>query len=162
MKERFCGILYWIQWPQNRVLRQSSGAVAVVVRIVDDYQIEYIIQNGGNFIDGENVIFEESRILGNIQSTSSISSDISFNFTYQTGQKETFYDYGILTRKPESQEPTKKLKIYFSSAYYDSSDTGDITTKESYNAFDYTYDIKSVNSSRTTDIIDIRPRVNTI
>ncbi len=144
----------------EKITGQSSGAVAVVAKIVDDYQIEYIIQNGGNFIDGENVIFEESRILGNIQSTSSISSDISFNFTYQTGQKETFYDYGILTRKPESQEPTKKLKIYFSNAYYDSSDTGDITTKESYNAFDYTYDIKSINSSRTTDIIDIRPRVS--
>jgi len=144
----------------EKITGQTSGAVAVVAKLTTDYQIEYIVRNQGNFIDGENVIFEESRVLGTISVTESSSSDISYNYTFQTGQKSTFYDYGKLTRKPEAQEPSRKVVVYFSSAYYDAADNGDITTKESYNSFNYSTDVKSVNNIRNTDIIDIRPRVS--
>lgn len=144
----------------EKLIGQTSGAVAIISGIVSDYEIEYIVKNQGNFINNENVIFEESRITGNILITSANSSDISYNYTFQTGQKETFYDYGSIIRKPESKEPSKKIKIYFSSAYYDSSDNGDITIKDSYNSFDYAKEIKSIKSNRVTDIVDIRPRVS--
>ena len=144
----------------EKITGQTSGAVAIVAAITSDYQIEYISRNQGNFIVGENVIFEESRVVGAVSVTAFSSSDISFNYTFQTGQRSTFYDYGRLTRKPGSKEPSRRLKIYFTSAYYDASDTGDITTKESYNTLDYIRDIKTVDSIRTTDIIDIRPRVS--
>ena len=39
-------------------------------------------------------------------------------------------------------------------------DDGDITTKNSYNSFDYDFDVQSVNGQRNTDLIDIRPRVS--
>jgi hypothetical protein len=55
---------------------------------------------------------------------------------------------------------TRKIKIYFSSGFYDSSDDGDITTVNSYNTFDYKTDIKSFNNISNSDIIDIRPRVS--
>jgi hypothetical protein len=144
----------------EKIIGQTSGCVAIVSRLLSDYQIDYIIKNQKNFIEGENVLFEESKVTGSVSSISFNSKDISFNYTYQTGQNESFYDYGTIVKKPESQEPSRKIKIYFSSAYYDSSDTGDITTKESYNTFDYSNDIKTVNSERNTDIIDIRPRVS--
>ena len=144
----------------EKIIGQTSGAVAIVAAIVTDYQIEYIVRNQGNFIVDENVVFEESRVVGTVSNTSFSSSDISFNYTFQTGQKSTFYDYGRLLRKPESKEPSRKLKIYFSSAYYDAADTGDITTRESYNSLDYINDIKTIDGQRTTDIIDIRPRVS--
>ena len=144
----------------EKIVGQTSGAVAIVAAITSDYQIEYISRNQGNFIVDENVIFEESRVVGTISGTSFSSADISFNYTFQTGQKSTFYDYGRLIRKPESKEPSRKLKIYFTNAYYDSSDTGDITTRESYNSLDYISDVKTVDGIRTTDIIDIRPRVS--
>ena len=46
------------------------------------------------------------------------------------------------------------------SAYYASTDTGDITTVNSYENFDYASEIKSVNNIFAADIIDIRPRVS--
>jgi hypothetical protein len=144
----------------EKIIGQTSGAVAIVSKLTSDYQIEYIVRNQGNFIVGESVTFEESQVFGTILSTSTTSSDISFNYSFQTGQNETFYNYGTIKRKSESQEPSRKIKIYFSSTYYDSSDTGDVTTKESYNTLDYITDIKSVNDIRNTDIIDIRPRVS--
>ena len=144
----------------EKIIGQTSNAVAYVASRTTDYQIEYIVRNQGNFINGENVIFEESRILGTISSTTFSSSDISFNYTFQTGQSPTFYDYGRITRKPEAQAPSRKIKVYFSNGYYESADTGDITTKESYNSFDYANEIKTVNGLRNTDIIDIRPRVS--
>lgn len=144
----------------EKVTGQTSGAVAIVAAIKTDYQIEYISRNQGNFIVGENVIFEESRVVATVSVTAFTSSDISFNYTFQTGQKPTFYDYGRLTRKPEAKEPSRRLKVYFTSAYYDAADTGDITTKESYNTLDYIKDVKTIDDIRTTDIIDIRPRVS--
>jgi hypothetical protein len=50
--------------------------------------------------------------------------------------------------------------IYFSNGFYDSSDDGDITTINSYNTFNYGYELQVVNSSNVSDIIDIRPRVS--
>jgi hypothetical protein len=36
--------------------------------------------------------------------------------------------------------------------YYDNSDTGDITTVNSYNSFDYKSEIPSISGYRNTDI----------
>ena len=72
----------------------------------------------------------------------------------------SFYDYGFITRKSDAKEPSRKIKIYFSNGYYQSSDDGDITTVNSYNGFDYVREIQTVNSTRNADIIDIRPRVS--
>ena len=48
----------------------------------------------------------------------------------------THYDYSRIVRKPgENSIPTRKIKIYVLKANYNSSDTGDITTVNSYNEF---------------------------
>ena len=52
------------------------------------------------------------------------------------------------------------MKVYFSNGYYDSTDDGDITTVESYDNFNYSTQIQTVEGIRNTDIIDIRPRVS--
>ena len=65
-----------------------------------------------------------------------------------------------MKRKVDSSQPSKQLKIYFSSASYSNTDDGDITTVNSYAQLDYTEDIKEVGNIRTSDIIDIRPRVS--
>ena len=38
--------------------------------------------------------------------------------------------------------PTKKLKVYFENGYFESTDDGDITIKNSYNDFNYSQDIQ--------------------
>ncbi|NBO99033.1 MAG: DUF4815 domain-containing protein [Proteobacteria bacterium] len=145
----------------EKVTGQTSGAVAIVAEKINDTQISFIYKNQKIFKEGETLKFEESQIQAVVQTINSSSFDISSNFTFTNGQEITFYDYGSIRRKPEFQEPTKKLKIYFSNGYYGSNDDGDITTTNSYNTFDYSKEIQSINGIRNTDIIDIRPKTST-
>ena len=139
---------------------QTSGAVAVYAERLTDSQISFIYKNDNRFKEGETVIFQESNVQAVITTLSSPSFEISTNYTFTNGQEETFYDYGTIRRKSNSEEPSKRLKIYFSNGYFDSTDDGDLTTAESYRTFNYIKDIHSVNGFRNTDILDIRPRVS--
>ena len=88
------------------------------------------------------------------------SFNVSSNYTFRTGQEDTLYTYGSIRRKNKNDAPTKQLKIYFTSASFNSTDNGDIVTVESYKNFNYSTEIKTVNNYRNTDIIDLRPRVS--
>jgi hypothetical protein len=144
----------------ERFVGQSSGAVAIVAERINDSQISYISQNDIKLREGESVIFEESNVQSVVSTIQSTSFNISDNFTFTNGQTGSFYDYGTLVRKSGVASPTHKVKVYFSNGYYESTDDGDITTANSYNTFDYSKDIQSINNIRNTDIIDIRPKVS--
>ena len=88
------------------------------------------------------------------------SRNISADFTFNSGQSSTLFDHGFITRKSNIDAPSKKIRIYFTNAYFESDDTGDITTVNSYNDLDYKNDIQLINDFRNTDLIDIRPRVS--
>ena len=140
---------------------QTSGAVAIVAEKTTSTQIEFIYKNKKQFVEGETLVFYESDATAILTTLSSDSFDISSNFAFRTGQRSTFYDFGSIVRKDGFQEPTKQLRVYYSSGYYESSDDGDITTINSYkDAFDYSKEIRSINGRRNSDIIDIRPRVS--
>ena len=51
----------------------------------------------------------------------------------------------FLTENLILDAPSKKIKIYFKSASFDATDTGDIVTVESYNDFEYSTEVKAVN-----------------
>ena len=144
----------------EEILGQNGNSLGIVAEKLTDSQISFIYKNQNIFKEGETVTFKESNIQAVITTLNSPSFDVSFNYTFSVGQKGTFYDYGFISRKSNVEEPNKKLKIYFSNSFYDSSDDGDITTVNSYNTFDYTREINSINGIRNTDIIDIRPRVS--
>jgi hypothetical protein len=139
---------------------QTSGSVAIYAERLTDSQISFIYKNNISFKEGETVIFQESNAQAVVTTLSAPSFEISPNYSFTNGQEETFYDYGTIKRKTNSEEPSKKLKIYFSNGYFDSTDDGDLTTTESYRTFDYIKEIHSVNGFRNTDILDIRPRVS--
>ena len=111
-----------------------------------------------DLIVGEIVTFEESGITATVSSLTIGSNNITQEFTYDDGQRNTIYDYARLVRKPEFDAPFRKLSIIFESAYFTSSDTGDITTINSYNNFKYK-NLPDINETGVSDIIDIRPRV---
>jgi hypothetical protein len=144
----------------EQIVGQNGNTIGIVAEKLTSSEISFIYKNQSNFKEGESVTFRESNIQAVITTLNSPSFDISFNYTFSIGQKSTFYDYGFVTRKLNSEEPNKKIKIYFSSGFYDSSDDGDITTVESYNTYDYTNEIRSINGVRNSDVIDIRPRVS--
>ena len=114
------------------------------------------------FREGETIISQETGINAVVNTADASSFDVSTNFIFNNGQEQTFYDYGTIKRKPDSTEPTRKLRVYYKSASYDSTDDGDITTVNSYDNFNYSTEIGIVGDSGNSDIIDIRPRVSSI
>ena len=136
----------------------DSNFRGIYVSKDDDSNINYITTNELDLIVGEIVTFEESGITATVSSLTVGSNNITQEFTYDDGQRNTIYDYARLVRKPEFDAPFRKLSIIFESAYFASSDTGDITTINSYNNFNYK-NLPDINETGVSDIIDIRPRV---
>jgi hypothetical protein len=144
----------------EKIIGQTSGAIAICAEKLTNTQISFIYKNQNTFKEGETLVFQESNISAIVVTLNIDSFNISSNYTFSTGQEGTFYDFGVINRKSDSDEPTKRLKIYFQSGYYQSSDDGDITTVNSYDTFDYSKEIQTVNGIPNSDIIDIRPRVS--
>ena len=136
-----------------------SGARAIYVERKTDTSIGYIYQNNITFTNNELIQFQQSNVRGIIESINPGSKNITDSYDLNIGQRLSYYDYSRIVRRVNSEDPKRRLKIIFMRGYYDSSDTGDITTANSYNAFDYKKEIPSVLGYRNTDIIDLRPRV---
>jgi len=146
----------------EKFVGQTSGAQAICAEKItgSDNEISFIYLNDLSFIPDEVVKFEESGYGGVVSSINISSKNITKSYTFDNGQKETFYDYGKIIRTEDSLEPQKKIKVYFENAYFDTQDTGDITTANSYELFDYRTEVPYFNGIRSTDILDIRPRVS--
>ena len=71
-------------------------------------------------------------VRGSLTTLDTPSKDISFKFTSSNGQNGEFFNYGVLNRKSGEEAPQRKVIVYFSNGYYDSTDDGDITTVNSY------------------------------
>ena len=138
---------------------RTSGAKARYIEKLSDTSIGYIYLNDIVFESGEQIEFSQSTVIGNIIGINIGSNNITRNYTLAKGQRSSFYDFSRIIRKGNFSPPSRKLKVYFTNAYYETSDNGDITTANSYNGFDYTNDIGLVDGKRVTDIIDARPRV---
>lgn len=138
---------------------RDNKFVGLYVGKINDLTINFISLNSNNLTIGEVITFKESGITAIVTDTNVGDNNITSNFTFDNGQRDTIYDYSRIIRKPSSKEPTRRLKIVFEYADFSSSDTGDITTANSYEQFDYC-DLPFINSIRTSDIIDIRPRVS--
>ena len=136
-----------------------SNAKGIYVSKQDDSTINYLALNDFTFQDNEIITFEDSSIEATISSSTLGSNNITDEYSYDDGQRNTIYDYARMVRKPGYNEPSKRLSIVFESAYFTSSDTGDITTVNSYDNFTYK-DLPTINKSNVSDILDIRPRVS--
>jgi len=144
----------------ERITGQTTGAVAVVAVINTASQIEFIYKNDGQFIEGETIASSESKVSAIITTIDESSFDITDNYTFSTGQETTQYNYGFILKKSGVKVPSKRIKVYFLNAYYDTNDVGDITTANSYESFNYCSEVPYYENIKNTDIIDIRPRVN--
>ena len=89
----------------------SSDAIAVVAEKVTSAKITILYKNDFKFKEGETVTFAESNTKAVVSTLETDSFDVSGNYTYESGQEPTFYDYGRINRKADSEEPSKKMKI---------------------------------------------------
>tara|TARA_B100001142_G_scaffold131600_1_gene133157 strand:+ start:21511 stop:29064 length:7554 start_codon:yes stop_codon:yes gene_type:complete len=137
-----------------------SGAKAIYLTRKTDNTIGFVYQNENVFENNEPISFSDSAVRATANQINIGSVNVTGDYLFYNGQKESFYDYGRIIRRGTLSNPTKKLIVYFTNGYYDSIDTGDITTVNSYNDFDYATEIGAINGVRITDIIDARPRVS--
>ena len=137
---------------------EDSGAIAIVAEKIDDLTIGYIVKNELTFTEGEAIVANESGLEAVILTLTEPSFDVTEGYDFRRGQESTFWDYGKLIRKEVTEAPDKKLKVYFENAIYESTDTGDIVTVNSYDSFPYE-SLGMVDRVSNSDMIDIRPRV---
>jgi hypothetical protein len=137
----------------------TSEAVGVYAEKLNSLKLSYVALNSNRFQIGETITFKDSGITAVITTFDSGDNNITFNYNFDNGQRATIYDYARIIRKSSSKEPTRKIKIVYESASFSSSDTGTLTTADSYSQFDYC-NIQTTNGIRNTDILDIRPRVS--
>ena len=137
---------------------KSSGAAAMVLARDGSDKVEVCIKNSNNFIVTEEIEFSESGIKANISSVNPGDPNIRANFVLDNGQREEFYDFARLVRKPNATKPQGQLKVYFDHYTINSEDGGDILTASSYEKPEYDR-VPAFGNVRNTDIIDLRPRV---
>jgi hypothetical protein len=86
--------------------------------------------------------------------------DITSRYTFDNGQKPTYYDVGSISLKPNQAKPTGPIRIKFD---YFTHGTGDYFSVDSYSGINYK-DIPSFTHSGKTyqlrDCLDFRPRIN--
>jgi hypothetical protein len=136
-----------------------SGAKAIYLIRKNDTDTGFIHLNDTSFEKNEVVQFSQSGVSAVVSVINSGSRKITGQYTFDNGQRETIYDYSRLIRKPGFDVPTRQIRVYYSKAFYDSADTGDITVANSYNSFEYNGEINAIDGVRNTDMVDARPRV---
>ena len=138
----------------------TSGARGMYAVQEDSSKITFVYLNKDAFQEGELINFLDSGVNAISSTLNNGSPNITDQYTFYNGQTSTFYDYSYIFRKQGVSAPTRSLKILYTKGYYEASDSGDITTVNSYEGFDYGTEIESVDNFRNTDIIDARPRVD--
>ena len=119
--------------------------------------------NENKFAAQENVLFQESNVIGQIQSISAGRyTDVTNRFTLNKGQKNQYYDYARLVRNDGYSEPNRKLYVVYDHYTVPSNDEGDIFTVDSYGAERFAKDIPLIGNinQRASDTLDFRPRVS--
>jgi hypothetical protein len=146
----------------EKIIGQSSKAIAQVVSKSDPNDIEFCYLNSNKFSLGESVLFEQSNTIANIQNvTTGNYLDITDNYILDGGQKEQYYDYSRIIRKSNAPSPNRKLLIIFNRYEVPANDNGDVYTVNSYPQEQFTKEVPILQSNlRSTDVLDFRPRVN--
>lgn len=84
-------------------------------------------------------------------------TDITDQYTFDDGQRETHYDIGSVTRKTGVLAPTGPVRVMFE--YFTHSGSGDYFSVDSYTGIEYK-SIPSYKGQILSNLIDFRPRIN--
>ena len=143
----------------ERIEGKSSGAIAIVTSKVSVDKLEYTYLNTSQFSLGEIVSGKDSEEESIVSAKILSSKNITQNFDFDDGQRDTFYDFSRILRRQGVESPKKRLTVIFQNYTIDSSDTGEFITANSYSQENFKHDVGFYQGSRLTDFVDIRPRV---
>jgi len=140
---------------------KDSGATAIIVSKTGVDKLDYVYLNTIQFSINEVIVGIDSKEEAIVADKTLGDVNITQNFIFDDGQRDTFYDYSRIIRKSDVESPKRKIKIIFQNYTIDSSDTGEFITVNSYSESNFKHDVPLFYNSRLTDYIDIRPRVAT-
>ena len=143
----------------EEIYGSNSLAVGRYVGKVNSTTINYVLVSDNTFLEDEQITFAESGASGTINTIQLSSTDISDNYTFSQGAKNYIYDYSTLILNKDKIPPSKKITLVFERGGYSDSDTGDLTTIDSYAQFDWC-EVPFTNDINNGDTIDLRPRVS--
>ena len=139
---------------------KTSGAVAIYIAAVTTNSISFVYKSKNNFVNGETVEFKESGYSATITSITIGDPNVVDDFILDNGQREQYYDFGRIIKKDKSKELSSRITIIYDNFEFESTDSGDIITANSYSADVYGMDIPTLSGVRNTDMVDVRPRVS--
>ncbi len=85
----------------ERFVGESSGAVGVYLTRNSDIGVGFVYLNDSVFEVNEIVKFKDSNVTGTVTIVNTGSSNVTQNFTFQTGQLGSFYGISNISRKSE-------------------------------------------------------------
>ena len=145
----------------EKIVGKESRAIGQIVSVPNATDVNFVYLNGNKFAIGEVIEFRESGIETILQGTEKGNFiDRTDNYTLDKGHKAQYCDFSRIVRKAKSAIPSKKLLIIFDKYQVASGNTGDFFSVNSYTKERYSKDIPIIGSTRVTDLIDFRPRVN--
>ena len=143
----------------EKIIGTISNAVATLVSINND-KVSLIYLNENRFIINEEVKFEVSNIKATVFSVTVGDKNIRNSYTFDNGYRKEFLDFSRIIRNSNTESPTRKLKIVYNNYTINANDDGDFVGVNSYDKDRYSFNIPVFDGIRTTDIIDLRPRVS--
>ena len=131
----------------------SSGSRARIVATTGN-EIYYVPVEDDVFTDGENMTSPNATF--QITALTAGSTDITDNYDLDNGQRDQFYDYSRIVRKPGVAGPTHKVLVIFD-RFFTSNGINPYTV-DSYPEEDYKI-IPDYEGTELRDVIDFRPMV---
>jgi hypothetical protein len=138
---------------------ETSGSVAIYVQKNSSSSISLVYKSNSKFVQSEMINFTESKKTASILTVIEGEPNIVSDFDLDNGQRKHFYDFGRILRKNATKLPSAKLKIIFDYLKFESTDSGDLISANSYPINLYGNKVPTYGGIRNTDTIDIRPRV---
>jgi len=133
----------------------SSGSRARIVSYSGNI-IYYIPVEDDVFTDGENITAPNATFKIQSGGITKGSTNITDSFTLDNGQRDQFYDYSRIVRKPGFAQPTHKILVIFD-RFFTSNGVNPYTV-DSYADDEYKI-IPSYEGTELRDVIDFRPIV---
>jgi len=88
-----------------------SGAKAIYLIREDDVTVSFIYLNKTSFENNEVVQFSQSGISAIVSSAAIGSKNITDQYTFDSGQRESIYDYSRIIRRSSFDEPTDRSEF---------------------------------------------------
>ena len=157
----------------ERIIGSSSKAEGRIIDISSP--MEHILTSVNNFTTSDTITGQSSGATATITAITEGSENITNNFSFDTGQRDNFYDIARIVRKQGIPAPTGRLMVIYD---YFEHESGDVFTVDSYTdvADQMTFeDIPIYSATKVdpdapqptgefplTDCYDFRPRVEDI